>query len=56
MAQQYELIAGAGTPGVWRGQVYAAPNTAFMLFECAACAAIVRDKSRHDAWHDAHGG
>jgi hypothetical protein len=51
MTQQYELIAGAGTPGVWSGELHAAQGSAFMLFECSTCAAIVRDKARHDAWH-----
>ena len=55
MAQDYQLIAGAGTPGVWSGQLFAAHGIAFMLYECSACAAIVRDQARHDTWHEGHG-
>jgi hypothetical protein len=54
MTQQYDLVAGSGIPGAWSGALYAAQGSAFMLYECAACAAIVRDTTRHDTWHDAH--
>ena len=54
MAQQYEVVAGAGVPGVWSGPLHAVQGTSLMLYECAACGAIVRDQARHDGWHDAH--
>jgi hypothetical protein len=54
--QQYELIGGANIPGTaWRGNLQAAQGPGYMLYECSACAAIVRDQVRHDSWHDAHG-
>lgn len=54
MPQEYDPVAGTRMPGVvWSGNVHAAQGPGFVLYECSACAAIVRDQARHDAWHDA---
>jgi hypothetical protein len=56
MTQQYELIAGVNIPGtMWMGNLQGAVGPGYMLYECAACAAIVRDQTRHDTWHDTRG-
>jgi hypothetical protein len=56
MTQQYELIAGVNIPGtMWRGNLQGALGPGYMLYECSACAAIVRDQARHDTWHEGRG-